>query len=103
MRKLLMLKYSNGESVVVDTSAFMGLVNYLASAKMPLDDELQPLLLLSSLPDSWETLIVSLRNSCQEDKLSVEVVEASLLNEEMRRNEMGALSQSEANVAKIPN
>ena len=30
---------------------------------------------------------MSLSNSCQEDKLSVEVVEASLLNEEMRRNE----------------
>ena len=34
----------------------MGLVNQLASAKISLDDELQALLLLSSLLDNWETL-----------------------------------------------
>ena len=98
MRKLVRLKYSDGESIVVHTSTFMGLVNQLASAKMSLDDELHALLLLSSLPDSWETLVVSLSNSCQEDKLSLEAVKASLLNEETRRKEMGASSQSEVNV-----
>ena len=85
MRKLVRLKYTNGESIVVHTSTFMGLVNQLASAKMPLDDELQALLLLSSLSESWETLVVSLSKSCQEDKVSLEVVKASLLNEETRR------------------
>ena len=68
----------------------MGLVNQLASAKISLDDELQALLLLSSLLDNWETLVVSLSNSCQEDKLSLEAVKASLLNEETERKELGA-------------
>ena len=40
MRKLVRLKYTDGESIVVHSSTFMGLVNQLASAKMQLDDEL---------------------------------------------------------------
>ena len=78
---------------MVHTSTFMGLVN------MSLDDELHALLLLSSLPISWETLVMSRRNSCQEEKLSLEVVKASLLNVETRGKEMGASSQAEGNVA----
>ena len=60
----------------------------------------QALLLLSSLPlpDSWETLVVSLSKYWQEDKLSLEVVKARLLNEETRRKDMVASSQSEENV-----
>ena len=41
---------------------------------------------------------MSLSNSCQEDKLFLEVLKASLLNEETRRK-MGASSQAKANVA----
>ena len=73
-------------------------MNQLTSAKMLLDDELQALLLLSSLPDSWDTLVVSLSNSAPKGKLTMECVKASLLNEETRRKEMGVSSQSEANV-----
>ena len=46
---------------------------------------------------------MSLSNSCQEDKLSINVVKASLPNEEMRRKEMGTSSQSEANMTQDPN
>ena len=35
----------------------------MVTMKLVIDDELQVLLLLSSLPDSWETLVVSLSNS----------------------------------------
>ena len=49
MRKLVTLKYSNGESIAVHNSTFMGLVNQLSSAKMSLDDELHALMLDSSL------------------------------------------------------
>ena len=40
MRKLVRLKYSDDESIVVHTNTFMGLEKQLASAKMPLDDDL---------------------------------------------------------------
>ena len=52
--------------------------------KMVMDDELQALLLLSSLPDSWETLVVSLSNSAPGRVLTMSQVISSLFNEETR-------------------
>ncbi|WVY96494.1 hypothetical protein V8G54_028645 [Vigna mungo] len=55
---------------------------------MKIDDELQALLLLSSLPESWTP----------DGKLSLDNITDSLLNEESRRKERGSSSYSEANV-----
>ena len=55
--------------------------------KISLADEVQALLLLSSLPDSWETLVVSLSNSVLEGNLTTTTAKDSLLNEEARRKE----------------
>ena len=57
--------------------------------KINLDDEVQALPLLSSLPDSWNTLVVSLNNSAPDGKLTLELVKNSLLNKEARRKEKG--------------
>ena len=81
------LKYRDGESIVVHINTFMGLVNQLAVAKFPLDDAMHALLLLCTLPDSWENLVVSLSTSCQEENLSLQVVKTSILNEETRRKD----------------
>lgn len=45
--------------------------------------------LLSSLPDDWETLMVSLSNSAPNGKLTMSMVKDVLFNEEARRKEMG--------------
>ena len=57
--------------------------------KLVIDDELQALFLLSSLLDSWETLVVSLSNSALNGVSQLAMVKDSLLNEETRRNNMG--------------
>jgi len=57
--------------------------------KINLDDEVQALPLLSSLPGSWNTFVVSLSNSAPDGKLTLELVKNSLLNEEARRKEKG--------------
>ncbi|CAL9011600.1 unnamed protein product [Prunus brigantina] len=54
---------------------------------MVLDDELQALVLLSSLPDSWDTLVVSLSNSSPQGVLTLDIVKDSMFNEEARRKE----------------
>ena len=53
-----------------------------------IDDELQVLLLLSSLPDSWETLVVLPSNSTPNGMLQLAIVKVSLLNEETRKKDM---------------
>ena len=57
--------------------------------KLVIDNELQDLLLLSSLLDSWETLVVSLSNSAPNGVLQLAMVKDSLLNEETRRKDIG--------------
>ena len=61
----------------------------MVTMKLVIDDELQALLLLSSLPDSWETFVVSLSNSTPNGVLQLAMVKDSLLNEETRRKDMG--------------
>jgi len=44
-------------------SSFQNMVNQFITMEFVLDDKLLALLLLSSLLDNWETLVVSLSNS----------------------------------------
>ena len=82
--------------MVVYLNEFQGLINQLSAVKISLDDELQALLLLSSLPESWNTLFVLLSNSSPDGKLTMDSIKTSLLNEETRRKEMGSCIHSEA-------
>ncbi|KAE8672557.1 hypothetical protein F3Y22_tig00111837pilonHSYRG00278 [Hibiscus syriacus] len=47
------------------------------------------LLLFSSLPESWDTLVVTLSNSAPEGKLTMNTVSDSLLDDEIRRMKRG--------------
>ena len=52
----------------------------------PFDDKLKAIFLLMTLPDSWETLVVSLLNN---PNLTFDGVRGSILNEEIRRKTSG--------------
>ncbi|GFS34358.1 hypothetical protein Acr_00g0033520 [Actinidia rufa] len=96
MRKLVNLKLQRETTVAEHTSEFQSLVNQLTSVDLQFDDEMQALLLLSSLPESWETLVVSLSNSVPNGKLTTSMVMNALFNKEARRREMGSTDQSES-------
>ncbi|GFY93698.1 hypothetical protein Acr_09g0001440 [Actinidia rufa] len=97
MRRLVNLKLLQRETTVAEhTSEFQSLVNQLTSVDLQFDDEMQALLLLSSLPESWETLVVSLSNSAPNGKLTTSMVKDALFNEEAQRREMGSTDQSES-------
>ena len=88
MRKLMNLKLKEGRSVAEHLNDFEGLVTQLISAGLTLEDEMQACLLLGSLPDSWDTLVVSLSNSAPEGKVSLSMVRNSIFNEEIRRRDV---------------
>ena len=73
--------------MVEHISSFQGIVNKLVAMKMNIDDEIQASLLLSSLPDSWETLVVTVSNFTPNGILTMESVKDSLLNEKARKKE----------------
>ena len=65
-----------------------GLINQTTSLGVLLADEVLALLLLGSLTDSWETLVVTQGNVEPEgENLSLERVKSSLLNEEARQKD----------------
>nr|KYP31853.1 Retrovirus-related Pol polyprotein from transposon TNT 1-94 [Cajanus cajan] len=97
-RRLAKLEYMDGQNMIEHLNTFKGLVNQLKKAEINIDDEVQTLMLFSSLPESWDTLIITLSNSAPEGKLSLDSVTDSLLNEESRRRERGLNNQFEANV-----
>ena len=58
------------------------------------DDEIQGLWLLNTLPDSWETLRVSLTNSAPSGVVTMEYTKSCVLNEEMRRRSQASSSSA---------
>ena len=87
--------HNDGNSVAEHLSNFQGLLNELSTMKLELDDEVQVLLLLSSLPDSWETLVVSLSDSTPNGVITINMVKDNMFNEEARRKELGISSNIE--------
>jgi gag-polypeptide of LTR copia-type len=95
IRKLLNMKYQEGSSVSDHLSQFH-CVNYLSIMKIILDEELQTLILLSSLSDSWKTFVVSLSNSTLNGVVTLAMVNDSKLNEELRCKDLGITSEFSA-------
>ena len=89
IHKLVNVNYKEGASVAEHLNEVKNIVNQLTSMKVSLDDKLQTLLLLSSLPDSWETLVVSLSNSASDRKVSISTMTNSLFNEGVRHQSLG--------------
>ena len=96
IRRLVNLKYKDGNSVAEHLNNFQGLLNELSTMKLELDDEVQTVLLLSSLPDSWETLVVSLSDSTPNGVITINMVKDNMFNEKARRKELGISSSTEA-------
>ena len=92
MKRLVNLKYVDGNLVADHLNDFQNIFNQLASMNINLEDELQALFLLSSFPEIWETLVVSLSNYVPNGVVSIEQVSASILNEELRRRNAGTSS-----------
>ena len=94
IRRLVNLKYKDGNSFTEHLSNFQGLLNELSTMKLKLDDEVQALLLLSFLPDSWETFVVFLSNSTLNGVITVNMVKCNMFNEEAIRKELGISSNT---------
>ncbi|RDX88079.1 hypothetical protein CR513_30373, partial [Mucuna pruriens] len=73
---------------------FQEIIDQMSGMNINFEYEILGLLLLNYLPESWETFKVSITNSAPNDVLSLQMVEGSVLNEEMRRKAQGSSSQS---------
>ena len=89
------LRYQDGTLLIDHLNNFQEMINKLAGMGIKFDDEIQRLCLLGTLPDSWETFRMSLRNSTPNGVINMDLAKNSVLNEEMRRKSHGTSQQSE--------
>ncbi|CAL1406718.1 unnamed protein product [Linum trigynum] len=88
------MKYKEGKSLADHLNEIQGIVDQLSGMGIKMEDEVVALLVLASLPESWETLKISLTNSPKDGVINMEIVKSGVLNEEMRKRSQGASSSS---------
>ena len=63
MKKLFNLKMVDSESIAGHLNEFNTLTSQLKSVKVNFEDEIRVLVLLSSLPEAWDGLVIAMSNS----------------------------------------
>jgi hypothetical protein len=84
LKRILTLKYVNGESMETHLCKFDDMVRQVESTGSKLKDDLLACLLLLSLPESYNT-IVTVIETLSGEKITVDFVR--LLNEDLKRQE----------------
>lgn len=86
MKRLYNLKMKEGGIVSNHLNEFNTLVTQLVLVDISLDDEIKAILLLCSLPNSWEGVVLVVSTSvATKNKLKFDDVVATLPNKDMRR------------------
>ena len=86
MKKLFNLSMNEGVSFMVHLSEFNSIVDQLLSVDISFSDEVQALLILSQLPESWQGSVTAISNSAGKGKLILSEVVSLILTEEVRRS-----------------
>ena len=86
MKKLYNQKMKEGVVMLNHLNEFNTLASQLISVGIPLDDEIKAILLLCSLPNSWEGVVMAVSTSiAAKGKLKLNEVTTILLSEDMGR------------------
>ena len=85
MKKLFNLKMLEGGLVVEHINNFNTIVNQLFLVGIKFDDEICALIMLASLPNSWESMIETITNSIGNAKLQFIDIRNTILAEEVHR------------------
>ena len=96
MRRLFNLRMAEGASVAQHLNELNTITTQLSSVEIEFDDEVRALILLSSLPDSWNATVTAVSSSSGNSKLKFNDVRDLVLSEEIRRRESGETSNSSA-------
>jgi acyl-activating enzyme 14 len=94
MKKLFNLKMTESTSVTQHLNNFNTITNQLSSVEIEFDDEIRALILLASLPSSWEGMRTAVSNSAGKSKLKYDDIRDLILAEEVRRKDSGESSSS---------
>jgi hypothetical protein len=96
MKKLFNLKMAEEVSVAQNLNEFNAVINQLSSMEIDFDDEIRALIILASLPNSWEAMRMAMSSSVRKNKLKYEDIRDLILSEEMRIRDSSEASCSGA-------
>ena len=94
MKKLFNLKMADCESVTEHLNEFKTLTSQLESVEINFDDKIRALVLLSSLPETRDSLVMVVSSSCGTGTLKFDDVMGALLSEEARGKSSGSAETS---------
>ncbi|RVX01092.1 Retrovirus-related Pol polyprotein from transposon TNT 1-94 [Vitis vinifera] len=94
MKKLFNLKMAKNALVAQHLNEFNTITNQLSSVEIDFDDEIRALIVLASLPNSWEAMRMVVSNSTGKEKLKYNDIRDLILTEEIRRRDVGETSES---------
>ncbi|GKD04573.1 putative RNA-directed DNA polymerase [Tanacetum coccineum] len=94
IQQLVNTKMNEGASVADHVNEFNSILSRLMSVDIKFDDEVQALLLLSSLPESWSGTVTAVSGSTGSTKLKFDNIRDLILGEDIRRKTSGEYSNS---------
>ena len=94
MKKLFNLKMVENALVAQYLNEFNTITNQLSSVEIDFDDEIRVLIVLASLPNSWEAIRMAVSNSTGKEKLKYNDIQDLILAEEIRRRDASETSGS---------
>ena len=94
MKKLFNLKMAKNALVAQHLNEFNTITNQLSSVEIDFDDEISALIVLASLPNSWEAIRMAISNSTGKEKLKYNDIRDLILAEEIRRRDVDETSRS---------
>ena len=83
MRQFFNLTLKEGGSVTDHINQYTEILGQLAAVDIDFSDKIQAVALLSSLPESWSSLIISVSTSMAKTEMSLDDVKDILLGEEI--------------------
>lgn len=90
------MKMIEGRTVTEHLNEFNTVTSQLTSVDINFNDEVRALLILSSLPESWDNIIMAVNNSLGSGTLKFDDVVSIILNKKVRRKPIEEASSSES-------
>ena len=98
MRRFFNLQMSENRSASDHINGFNMIVIQLNSVDINFEDEIKALILMSSLPESWDTIVSAISSSRGSEKLKFDEICDIVLSESIRKREVGDSSDSDLSV-----
>ena len=85
---------SENGSVCDHINEFNMIVSQLNSVNIYIKDEIKALILMSSMPESWDTVVAAISSSRGSEKLKFDEIREVVLSKSIRKREVGDSSGS---------